>query len=406
MIASYFSGMALTIEQIRAFNQTRNVRNPAYLCYAPALSLNFDQTGNVTACCFNREHVLGRYPQNTVAEIWSGKPVAKLRAALKADKLNLGCWQCERMIEQGNHEGNLIQHFDDYEPLMSKSWLTRANTNVVSKIKAVFFNGREKSVQELPTPLVFEFEISNHCNLECIMCGGKWSSAIRKNREKLPPLKSPYDAAFVEQIKGFLPNLKRANFLGGEPFLINLYYDIWDAIIKENPNIEVGITSNGTMLSSRAKKIIQQLPNCRITLSIDSVQKNTWETIRRNGQFEGLESNIEWLLKSGKLKSFSVCPMIQNWKEIPEILQFCERNDLDLYFNTVIEPLGGRQQGIHIGNATSPALVDEVSLATLPKEQLERIIGFYSEVKVTKKYKGQMLSLISQLNEWANGKNQ
>ena len=66
------------------------------------------------------------------------------------------------------------------------------------------------------------------------MCGGKWSSAIRKNREGLPPLKNHYDKDFVKQIREFLPFLREARFIGGEPFLINLYYDIWEAITESS----------------------------------------------------------------------------------------------------------------------------------------------------------------------------
>src|SRR6185295_19977224 len=73
-------------------------------------------------------------------------------------------------------------------------------------------------------PKLMEFEISNVCNLECTMCTGFFSSSIRHNREHLPPIKTPYDDAFVRQLEPFVPHLKAARFLGGEPFLIRTYY--------------------------------------------------------------------------------------------------------------------------------------------------------------------------------------
>ena len=388
--------------QIKAFNQTRSVRNPASLCYAPSLSLNFDQTGNVTACCFNREYVLGSYPQNTIDEIWSGEKTKKLRDSLASNNLGMGCGLCDRMITENNYDSVLINHFDDYVPLIKKQKDKQAGKGLIESLLRPFSRSQED--ESSAAPLVFEFEISNSCNLECIMCGGKWSSAIRKNREKLPPLKSPYDKEFVNQVKKYLPQLARANFLGGEPFLIGPYYDIWEAIIEVNPKVDVGITSNGTVLSARARAIIEGLPNCRITLSIDSLNKNTWESIRRTGCFEDLESNIDWLLESKKLKSFSVCPMIQNWKEIPDIMRFCDRNELDIYFNVVYGPLGGKLAGIHKPEdntlSETTELLPDVSLQTMDNTELDEVIELYSKQTFPKQLQVQLEHLIAQLKSW------
>ena len=65
-----------------------------------------------------------------------------------------------------------------------------------------------------------EFSISNVCNLECVMCNGNFSSAIRAHRDQLPPAKSVYSNAFDPVLRSILPHLFRAKFLGGEPFLI------------------------------------------------------------------------------------------------------------------------------------------------------------------------------------------
>lgn len=377
---------------IRSFNAKRSIRKPYSLCYAPSISLNFDQSGVISACCFNRQHVLGTYPQNTVAEAWNGKPIQDLRNALAKDDLNLGCQQCGKMLSENNFESVLIRHFDDYTHLSD-------SLNRLAPFKPLRLFRRTNAEK----PVMFEFEISNHCNLECIMCGGKWSSAIRKNREKLPPLRSPYDERFVTQIREFLPTLSRANFLGGEPFLISLYYDIWEAIIEINPSIDVAITSNGTMLNSRGKKIIESLKKCRITLSIDSLRKETWETIRQNGEFEVLKTNIDWMLEKKKLRSFSVCPMIQNWREIPEIMQFCADHDLDIYFNIVYGPLGGEVEGIHT-TENQDGQVPRVSLQHLGKSELTDVIDLYEAQTFPSRQQVQLNHLVAQLRSWRDQK--
>ncbi len=383
--------------EIQRFNDSRRVKDTSKICYAPWLSLNFDQTGNITACCFNRTHVLGKYPDSSIAQAWNGKPAEQLRQAMIDHRFDLGCQNCEKMIEEGNYESVLISHFDDYY-----SFLENSLNGKTSWFNRLFKNGVS---DKLLPPTVFEFEISNTCNLECIMCGGKWSSAIRKNREKLPLLDNHYDENFVRQVKDFLPGLRRANFLGGEPFLISLYYEIWEAIIEFNPEIDVAITSNGTVFNERAKRIIEKLPNCRITLSIDSLQRETWENIRVNGEFEVLKQNIDYLLTTGKLVSFSVCPMIQNRMEIPDIISFCVEHDLDVYFNVVYEPLGGKVKGIH-QNGNQTGIIPETTLQALPEEQLSELIDYYKSFSFSGRYKAQLDNLISQLQAWLHAKAQ
>ncbi|MCP4122210.1 MAG: radical SAM protein [Bacteroidetes bacterium] len=380
-----------TKEIIDAFNKSRKLKQPTTLCYAPELSLNFDQSGRVTACCFNRQHILGTYPEDAVKDIWQGKKNKQLRQSLRNNSLVLGCQLCNRMLNEGNYNSVLISHFDDFVP-QKKSW------NFL------------QSSEELPDiPLVFEFEISNTCNLECIMCGGNWSSAIRKNREGLAAIVSPYDDNFVEEIREFLPGLHRANFLGGEPFLISLYYPIWDSIIEVNPGMEVAITSNGTTLTKRAKNIIDKLTNLKITLSIDSLSKTTYESIRTNAVFEQVKSNIDYLIERGKLASFSVCPMVQNRYEVPGIIEYCEEQGIDIFFNVVYEPLGSRIEGIHeladTDRQSGTELLPETSMKFLPEDELNSLIHYYEGFTFMGKYQERLNGLIAQLRSWLDETN-
>ena len=379
-------------ETIKAFNKSRSIKNPSTLCYAPEISLNFDQTGKITACCFNRDYILGTYPEDSISEIWNGEKLEIQRKSLGNDSLKLGCQLCEKMLDEGNFESVLIRHFDDFVP---------------AKGPLDFLKPANKGSQ---LPLVFEFELSNTCNLECIMCGGHWSSAIRKNREGLPTIVSPYDDGFVQQVREFLPSLKRANFLGGEPFLISIYYEIWESIIELNPGMEVAITSNGTTLTKRARNIIDKLSNLKITLSIDSISKSTYESIRVNADFDQVFENIQYLMEKGKLASFSVCPIIQNRYEIPEIIEFCETHGIDIFFNVVYEPLGDRVIGIHeggkikkeLGTPAKPrtGLIPETSMQYLSVADLESLINYYEGFSFSGRYQDRLNGLIAQLDSW------
>ena len=52
---------------------------------------------------------------------------------------------------------------------------------------------------------------------------------------------NPYDAAFVKQLEEFIPHLEEVKFYGGEPFLIEIYYEIWEKIMELNPKVRISV---------------------------------------------------------------------------------------------------------------------------------------------------------------------
>lgn len=300
------------------YKKVRHTADPDTFCHAPFTSLYFEQSGHALVCCYNREHILGVYPQTSVHDMWFGKKAQDLRRMLKANRLPSGCGMCLGQFNSGNFEGLLARQFD----------------SLAEKPDA---SGKD----EILMPKVIGFEISNVCNLECKMCNGYFSSSIRENREKLPPLPFPYDDGFLQQLEPFIPHLKQAKFLGGEPFLIEMYLKIWELIAKINPAIEVSITTNGTVLNKKAKSVVESIRS-NIIVSIDSLEKANYERIRKNARFEKVMEHCEFFRDYTRKKktsfTFAFCPMQQNWWEIPHVVEYCNKNDINIYFNTVTWP--------------------------------------------------------------------
>ena len=314
-------------ETITAYNQTRETKDKTLLCHAPFTSVNFQQNGNANACCYNRSHVLGAFPAQTIKEIWFGEKADELRRYIRNNNLEGGCQMCHQQLLSHNFANLKAKFYDTYA--------TFADTPIQKIINII------KLKNSIAYPKVLEFELSNTCNLECIMCSGHFSSSIRKNREKKSPLINPYNQDFVKQLEEFIPHLVEAKFLGGEPFLIDIYYEIWETIARINPKVIISITTNGTILNERALSLLNKL-NCGIVMSIDSLQKDTYEKIRVNAKFEVVMQNFESLYNYTKKKntfmSMAVCPIVENWKEIPDIVGFCNNKNIAIFFNTVFFP--------------------------------------------------------------------
>jgi molybdenum cofactor biosynthesis enzyme MoaA len=262
--------------------------------------------GNATACCFNRVHILGKYPENSISEIINGEKRQNLQSELCRQNFMYGCQHCHKLIESGNFEG----------------------------VEARLYDGL-KHQEKQPSEIIFELD--NTCNLECAMCHEGFSSSIAKAKG-ISTKSTPYDEVFIKQLEPYIKNLKVAKFLGGEPFLINIYYKIWDLIIEINPKCKINLQTNGTVYNDKVESYLKK-GNFYIGVSIDSLQKETFESIRKNANLDLVLQNLDKIIDISKKKNnyvnLSVCPMQQNWKELPDLVNFCNNKKIFIYFNTV-----------------------------------------------------------------------
>ena len=367
------------------------------VCMAPVTTMNFDITGRINACCYNRPYAFGKYPEQRLHDIWFGKARTKLLDEINKYNFDLGCTLCRHQICIQNQHA-LIKQFDK-----------RDLTNYIGY------------------PSALEFECDNTCNYECIMCGGKWSSSIRRNREQLPAIKMPYDDDFVKQLDEFIPHLTYVSCCGGEPFVSSLYFKIWNRIAKLNKGCCVCVTSNCSIYNDKVEDILNRLPYMTVTASIDSFNKKTYEFIRKNGNYDNVMKNIHTLLARKRLVWINFCPMKYNIYEVPQVMEFCELNNVDITFIPIHEPLGGKLKGIHqggkyeyaySGETVEPArlpdtclsqipFIEDFLLSTLPQQELKNICKMLEKTRERcgshfperkQRYVGSINSLYSQIN--------
>ncbi len=373
--------MILEPKTIDAYNRSRNCANNRIVCHAPLTNLNFEQTGEARACCYNFKEVLGKWPQQSIREIWEGAQLQSLRKNIEQNNLGGGCTECGKMIDVGNYQGVRAKYYDEF----ALGFLSQKISGIKNNLTGSF-----------TYPKVIEFELSNQCNLECVMCNGSFSSSIRKNREKLPPIISPYNGKFVDELEEFIPHLTDAKFLGGEPFMIDIYLDIWERIRKINPNIRIHITTNGTFLNNRIKDLLEGL-RAGIVMSMDSVERETYMKIRVNSNYDKVIENLDYFLDYTKRKntfiSIAACPIIYNWKELPQLLKFCLGKNIALYFNAVFTPfeLSLREQTIELQEEVLAYLESHSLPAIKGSANSPRNLSIHAFHDFTKQLKGWLL---------------
>lgn len=301
----------LPSKMVKNYNKIRPKDKQNIICHAPFKSLTFFLGGKVMACWHNKQFIIGEIPKNTIHEIWFGKRLKILREHILHNDLTLGCFECKKNIENGQYSS-------------SGSWSYDYLPNLDSEF-----------------PVSIDFQTSNHCYNECIMCIGEYSSSIRKNREKKANYQNPYKNGFIEQLVPFIPYLKEASFSGGEVFLCEEYFEIWEKFIQLNPQIKVSVTTNGTIINERVKKIIEAL-RFNINLSIDAIDKTIFEKIRKKSNFEKVLSSLDYFenyVKSKKTElSVRINVMRQNYEYIPKLITFLNDRNIKIHFNKVIFP--------------------------------------------------------------------
>lgn len=347
-------------ELLKQYNKIRSRDKRKYLCLAPFSTLFFTEYGEILPCYYNKNIVFGQYPGNDPLDAWHGEKMETLREHIRKNNLGYGCQDCFQYIQNKNFYSAGAWKYD-YLPVNKSKY-----------------------------PVSVDFQISNICNLSCIMCNGEYSQTVRQKREKKAKYQNPYDNTFVDKIRPLIPHLKEAAFTGGEVFLIKIYYELWDAIAAINPRVRISITTNGTILNSRVKEYLEKL-DFNITISLDSVKKENFESIRRFSDFDVFLGNFEYFSQYTKRKktlfTVKVCPMQQNRNELPEIIRFLNEKDVSFLFNNVIFP-------------------PYCSLWNLPSAELEKLLltmgkeNFEAETPVQKDNVERVTNLIRQIRNW------
>lgn len=318
-----------------------------FICNAPFSALYFHPDGQITACCLNKNHFYyGYYPEKNISDIIDSIPRKLHQKYLSSANLELGCKTCLNNIKSGNFAGVMAKIYNGYNP---------------------------QKIERL------DFELSHLCNLDCIMC----------QRDKNFHSNTVYKDNFFNQIKNLLRKIKFANFVGGEPFLIKQYYDIWNFILENNPHCIIYVQTNVTILNDEIKNLLKY-KNFITGLSIDSINKNTYSQIRRNAIFEDVMKNYIYFKENSLNKDYefqvSVCPLRINRYEIPEIMEFFDTNSTTVFFNTVEYP-------------------ENLSLLNLPSEELKKLYDFYKnkfdETSLNNKKNKQVADgFLLQINSW------
>ncbi|MGI6320398.1 MAG: radical SAM protein [Bacteroidales bacterium] len=282
------------------------------ICYAPYNNLLIDQQGQFKICCHNNSYILGTYPNEKPLEIWFSKKRKEIIKTFELGEISDSCKSC---INEQKH----LRYSENKKYFLE------------NKIKNGFKN----------FPMRVEYMLSNICNLNCIMCSENISNSSTNPHSIIGNQSIDFDDDFIQNMEEIFKKSKISIFSGGEPFAIPIYYKIWDRLHEVNSKSNIYIQTNATIINDKVKSTIKK-HKMQIGVSIDSIDKDIYETIRKNANYEETFSNLEFFINHSKkinsTLSIMLTPMKINALGITDVLKFCNKKEIYLSYSILEFP--------------------------------------------------------------------
>lgn len=207
-------------------------------CMLPWVHLYTSTQGKVTPCClapWEDELAMGDLNQQSLTEIWNGKPMNDLRAKMLKGEKDKRCWQCHENEAIGLRSKRQLSNF-----LYQHKYDWVEETNDKGQVK----NSK---------PIYWDIRISNLCNFKCRICSHYSSSKLFEEAKELGTAAFPEAIHYsLNDFDGFMHDLEPAfneveeiYFAGGEPLIMEEHYQILEKLIsKGQTNVKLRYSTN------------------------------------------------------------------------------------------------------------------------------------------------------------------
>jgi organic radical activating enzyme len=280
-------------------------------CIYPWIHLHAYPTGEAYPCCHAemKPGVVGNCRENTLAEIWHGEPMQKLRSDMLTETPHAACTRCYEQEESGFFSGR-----------------RSANKHHGHHIKKLEQNPFEMTY--------WDIRFSNLCNLKCRSCGHIFSSQWYQDQAKLAGgdwkqkntvlnYAGRTETDMWEQLEPHLDYVEQIYFAGGEPLLMEEHYRILDELVKRKRfDVRLIYNTNFTHTDLKGRSVFEywkQFGSVAVGASLDAAGARG-EYIRKGTDWAVVEQNRRDMLRICPQVDFYISPTlsIMNARHLPE----------------------------------------------------------------------------------------
>jgi organic radical activating enzyme len=253
--------------------------------------------------------VVGNCRENTLAEIWRGEPMQKLRNDMLTETPHAACTRCYEQEESGFFSGR-----------------RSANKHHGHHIK---------KLEENPFEMTYwDIRFSNLCNLKCRSCGHIFSSQWYQDQAKLAGgdwkerntvlnYAGRTETDMWSQLEPHLDYVEQIYFAGGEPLLMEEHYRILDELVKRKRfDVRLIYNTNFTHTDLKGRSVFEywrQFNSVAVGASLDDSGARG-EYIRKGTDWAVVEQNRRDMLRICPQVDFYISPTlsIMNAHHLPE----------------------------------------------------------------------------------------
>ena len=175
---------------------------------------------------------------------------------------------------------------------------------------------------------IFQLHITHLCNLKCTHC---YQEEYNNHMELNDIIHC------LDEYESFLKNknLKpQINLTGGEPLLHPDFFKVAKEI--KNRNIQLGILTNGTLITPDVAKKLKDLKPIFVQVSLDGVE-STHDKIRGKGNFQKALSGIDNLKNENVKVLVSFTAQQSNYKDYKKLAKICNEHKVDkLWWDRIV----------------------------------------------------------------------
>lgn len=335
--------------------QNQNMQNtsdklPGNFCYYAMQGFSSHPHGRTRPCCFSRQNTkrfmstvdVKKYPVydqeshrfepvNNIEDFVNDDEIKKIRKSLINGEKPKGCSECFKLEDQGVR--SFRQTFNEiYEDEIDTS-LKHLSEDGHLDPKAITY---------------LDISLGNVCNLKCRSCN-PWASSrwieegptvphtdwdetayiVGNMSSKNPWFIHAFETGFFD---GVLPNVKRINFIGGEPLVVKEHYAWLEHIVDCGwaDKIDLHYNTNATTIPDKLLDIWKHFKGVVLSISIDAVGDLAYY-VRFPSKWSVVQKQVN------KLKNFSknhtgvtvqthVTLSVLNLHDLPNVLDWCEQN--------------------------------------------------------------------------------
>ncbi|HUV46577.1 MAG TPA: radical SAM protein [Candidatus Bathyarchaeia archaeon] len=164
-------------------------------------------------------------------------------------------------------------------------------------------------------PVEVGIEITNHCNLNCVMCA---------RQEMTRHLGHMSWKLFTKIIDQTCSTAEMYGLYGrGEPLLCPFLFKMIDYCHQKG--VPVALSTNATILDKKMTEQLINHPPDHLIFAIDAFNAKTYQKIRRGGNFTQVRKNVAYFLKKAQEKgspSFTVIQLVKQELNQNEVADF------------------------------------------------------------------------------------